>query len=63
MPLANGHNYRLPLKSQHPSIEDGSFQVLELFLNELTLLIPQFLGQHLLGFELLPSGQSPAARG
>ena len=60
---ANGHNYRLPLKSQHPSIEDGSFQVLELFLNELTLLNPAVFGPAPAWFELLPSGQSPAARG
>ncbi len=46
---ADRHDDRLPFKPQHPRLQNGSFQILKLFLDQLALLIPQFLGQHLFG--------------
>ena len=46
---AHGHDHALALKADHPSSQHGILKIGKFLLNHPALLIPQLLGQHLLG--------------
>ena len=46
---AHGHDHALALEADHAGGQNGIFQVGEFLLDHAALMLPQFLGQHLLG--------------